>query len=279
MPIPYGPFTLSAGQVLQENIVQYPNADQIVIMNLSPYTLRVDGGTLVSLKTIAPFKEDAVKLGPQFSGQVKITPSADLNTASTAPSFVVYITAYAAGEELPGVYPSPLPIVAVGGGVLSTVTNIVNRGNAAPSAVLAASPQPINLPPSLEALINNDGSTYFGAVGLGGHVTWDTLGNITASTLTVNAPPSLQVGAQETGMAAVGNNNGVTAGLNPNISGVNPKTIWHAAPSSIVFTTDASTNVNAPFASDLNANGFGLAATQPANGFSRWLGSWATTGL
>lgn len=230
-----------------------------------------------------------------------------LPVTETAINYMVLYTIVAPTNTLLATYFLPNEQVTIAGlgngplngGTLSSVTSIVNFGQPDPTAVVTASPQSslvLGLG-NTRAIIDNDGSVAMGGNpdaphDTGQYVLFDNAGNITAASIAPNThlpsfatflksnnPVALLAGNQETGYTALANNNGVTAGLNPNIVGVNPKMVWHAAPSSITFTADATTNVNTPFASDLTANGFGTAATQPANGFTRWLGTWVTVGL
>lgn len=273
--------------------------EYIRIINNSPYLLSVSFGNQGTFDFPEMYLED-IAVGQDFQGKIVIVPIANFSAAaiSNALSSLISITAYNPGELAS---PQSQPITtmaAVGGGALSTVQSIVNFGQPQPTRVLTTSPQSSLAAGfgNTAAVIENDGTTSLGgnpdpAHDTGQYVLTDNAGNLTAASIAPNTKlpagftflksnkaVTLLAGNQETGYVALANNNGTNAG-NPNIVGVNPKTLWLSTPSSITFTADATTNINAPFASDLTQNGFGFAATQPAAGFTRWLGTYTTVGL
>src|SRR5690348_13629367 len=154
MSKPYGPFTAQVGTIATVITNQFPDTDTIVILNFSPYTLKVNPGT-GNYYIIAPGVQDKILLGNQYSGQLQITGAADVTFTGNAPSVTFYVMAYRQGEPIPGVYPAALPggIVQVSGPV---ATEVVNSGNAAGANVVLGTP--LNAATQLE--LNNDGSGF-----------------------------------------------------------------------------------------------------------------------
>lgn len=124
----FGPVSVSVGALDPILTTQFPNANVAVFINESPYTLKVDPGT-GSYFVISAFTQDAVPLGNQFSGVLKVTASADVSFMGTPPVSVLYVQVYAKGEPLPGTYPAALArIMNVGNNVPlnASATSVAN---------------------------------------------------------------------------------------------------------------------------------------------------------
>lgn len=166
MSKPYGPFTAQVGTIDTVITDQFPDTATIVVMNFSPYTLKVNPGT-GNYYIIAPGVQDKIILSGQYSGRLDITGASDVTFTGNPPSVTFYVMGYRQGEQIPGVYPSALPggIVQVSGPV---ATQVVNSGNAQGANVVLGTP--LNQATELE--LNNDGSGFLA----GGFINFNAAG-------------------------------------------------------------------------------------------------------
>ena len=282
MSKPYGPFTLSAG-VLQPVITnQYPDTATVVIINESPFTLKIDPGT-GSYYVVSAFTQDKIVLGNQYSGLLNVTPIADINTSGEAPATVLYIQSYAYGETVPGSYPAGLTRMTNVGNAVVQAQEIVNLNGIALAPIISANEKPDGTH-TYVATMNNDGSSSFGE-GLPTvfQVSWDNVGNLTATqsvttaALKSRAPVNLLSGFQETGKCGDSYTNaaaGATMGPTTNF-----KCVMTNTPTSITLNTPSeNVNANAPAPSDIDVYGFWLAWSAPGAGTSRYVSTYTTVG-
>lgn len=142
MSIPYGPLPLVANTLLQQTTVQAPVATYAVLINESPFTLRVDPGT-GNQYIVSAFTQDLIPLGEQYSGQLKVLPTADIMVSGSPPSSILYLVTYGDSEQIPGTYPAALARQVNVGNTVTTggsVNSINNQGESPPVDVIFDKP-------------------------------------------------------------------------------------------------------------------------------------------
>ena len=296
MSTPYGPFTLTAGTLAPVTTTQYPDTSTIVLINESPFTLKVDPGT-GGYYVISAFTQDKILLGNQYSGQLKITPVADINTSGEAPSTILYVMGYAFGEPVPGNYPAGLTRMANVGNSVLQANQVFQTGQVVPTPAVEATPNPsfASAPSLLEAVINNDGSFTLGNAGTlitneGLALVHDGTGILTARQYNIGfpganmpavsfngrSPIQLQAGAQETGSCGVVENNCV----NTSTIGVRQcfSTRMTNVPTSISFVDITTLNAGAISTPNIDKTGFTIVWTPAAAGQSFRIETYTTVG-
>jgi hypothetical protein len=140
--ISFGPFSLVAGgnNTPNQAIPAYPTAGKLVILNESPFTLRVDPHD-GNKKTIPAFTADMIEVASSFDGRLDIEANADITVIGSPPATVYYIETYGATENVPGTYPAPLArLVSIGNSVAVNMNNIINSGESTPQDVIRDTP-------------------------------------------------------------------------------------------------------------------------------------------
>lgn len=278
MSHPYGPFTVAVGNLADITTNQYPDAAAAVIINESPYTLKVNPGT-GSYFIVSAFTQQMIPLGNQYSGVLKVSASADITFSGTAPASVLYVQMYAQGEQVLGTYPADLSRqVNVGGGSLSQATSVVQTNQPVPTPVVSATPQATFVGATQVVQINNDGSARFG----GAHnpspaIIFDGSGDLTVQgSLTVAGEPILATGSQLTGRCGGIQDNGIAGhivGLTCNF-GTKLTNVW----SSITLAAVNFNNENGPTADEASVYGFRVLWSVAANGASTYTATFTTVG-
>lgn len=160
MPLPLASLAVTGGQTYAVSVGSRGTVGAVVIANESPYSLQVStgsGGLWIVAQTADLVPCDSTA----FNGNLTITTDNYLSNAANAPSFLVYMTAYAPGEAIRGTYPAPLVRLANGGAAVTVASSVVNDNNAPGTNVLEATPAG-----SVDsyALIRNDGTVDFKAI-------------------------------------------------------------------------------------------------------------------
>lgn len=275
----YNPANFSTNNPL--NIDTGLGWEYIRIINTSPFLLSVAFGNMGQIDFPENYLED-IQLRQEYNGKIVIIPNAiySASAIASALSSLITINAYQPGE-LRQPQAQPLTTLsAVGGGALSTVSQVQQFGQPTPTYVVEATPQAQgDLGIVFPTQINNDGSAVLGSqaiVAPPAHWSTDGLGNTYTKEMLTADTPILIAGQQESGVGG----GFLYAGVAGQALGVmvNFKQRMTNVPSGITLTPTSTLNANAPTALSITVDGFLLSWTAPAIGQSRWIGTYTTVG-
>ena len=305
MPLPLASLAVTAGQTYVVSVGTRGTVGAVVIANESPYSLQVStgsGGLWIVAQTADLVPCDSMA----FSGNLTITTDNYLSNASNAPSFLVYMTAYAPGEAIRGTYPAPLLRLANGGDTVAFLSNDTN-----PAGTLVVETRPVNKSSAYFALYNDGTATWQVLLDNGASLTvaqvisstlsklgqlifphgWGSganpgvngctdngAGQLTVAQLQTAQVPILITGNQETGACGI---DYVAAAANaPGGYFVNFKTVMTNVPSSITLSQTSATNVAAtyPRVDTITVYGFHVFWEAAAAGTVSWKGTYTTVG-
>lgn len=138
MPYALGAVQVQAGQTYTVPVGSAGTIGAVVCANESPYAINASiSATGAPGQWIVAQTSDLIACDVSgFNGSLTFTTDNYLSNATSAPSFLLYLTAYAPGEAIRGTYPAPL--VRLTNGSIGVATQLVNDTNVTGTTIIEA---------------------------------------------------------------------------------------------------------------------------------------------
>ena len=161
MPYALGAVQVQAGQTYTVPVGSAGTVGAVVCANESPYAVNASiSATGAPGQWIVAQTADLIACDVSgFNGTLTFTTDNYLSNAASAPSFLLYLTAFAPGEPIRGTYPAPLMRLA--NGAIGVATQLVNDGNPVGTNIIESTPAgAVNS----YVLVRNDGTFQVWAI-------------------------------------------------------------------------------------------------------------------
>lgn len=138
MPYALGAINVQGGQTYTVSVGSAGTVGAVVIANESPYSVQASAGA--GGQWIVAQTADLVACNVSgFNGTLTLTTDNYLSNATSAPSFLLYLTAYAPGEAIRGTFPAPLMRLSNGGNV-GIASSLVSDSSPSGTQIIEARP-------------------------------------------------------------------------------------------------------------------------------------------